>query len=62
VRRLTSQTARKVAQTLKIYGAYVVGRNSGVPFLLYAENGTGLAALNNSVASDMEKSVVRCAS
>ena len=53
--RLTTQAARKVAQTLKVYGAYVVDRNAGVPFLVYAENGTGLGAQNNAVAADMEK-------
>lgn len=40
----TSQIAnadlRKVAETLKIYGAYVVDRNIGTPFYIYVENGS----------------------
>ena len=30
---------RKVAETLKVYGAYVVDRNVGTPFYIYVENG-----------------------
>lgn len=32
---------RKVAETLKTYGSYVVDRNSGTPFFIYAELGSG---------------------
>ena len=54
-RQISNLALRKVAQTLKTYGAYVVDRNSGVPFIIYAENGSGLGALNSAVAADMEK-------
>ena len=31
-------TLKKVAKTLKTYGAYVVDRNHGTPFAIYFEN------------------------
>lgn len=31
---------RKIAETLKVYGAYVVDRNHGTPFYIYVENGS----------------------
>jgi hypothetical protein len=55
VRQIINPAVRKVAQTLKSYGAYVVDRNIGVPFVIYAENGSGLGALNNVGAADMER-------
>lgn len=33
---------RKVAETLKVYGAYVVDRNFGTPFFIYAEIGSAV--------------------
>lgn len=35
-------TLRKVANTLKVYGAYVVDMNYGTPFVIYVEIGSGL--------------------
>ncbi len=32
----------KIANTLKTYGAYIVDRNDGTPFIIYVENGSGL--------------------
>jgi hypothetical protein len=55
IRQIVNPAVRKVAQTLKTYGAYVVDRNFGVPFVIYAENGSGLGALNNVGAADMER-------
>ena len=55
IRQITDPAVRKVAQTLKTYGAYVVDRNQGVPFSVYAEIGSGLSRLNASTANDMEK-------
>jgi hypothetical protein len=38
--KIASQKLRKVAETLKVYGAYVVDRNVGTPFYIYVENGS----------------------
>lgn len=37
--RISDPALRKVAETLKVYGAYVVDRNEGTPFYIYVENG-----------------------
>jgi len=37
VSSIANADLRKVAQTLKIYGAYVVDRNVGTPFVIYAD-------------------------
>jgi len=39
---ITTPALRKVVETLKTYGAYVVDRNFGTPFYIYIENGAGL--------------------
>lgn len=39
---LKTPELKKIANTLKIYGAYVVDKNYGTPFLIYAEIGSGL--------------------
>lgn len=50
---------RKVAETLKTYGAYVVDRNHGTPFYIYVENGAAFNihpnGWNNAAAADLEK-------
>ena len=50
---------RKVAETLKVYGAYVVDRNHGTPFAIYVENGSGFNlhknGWNSAVASELNK-------
>lgn len=55
---------RKVAETLKTYGAYVVDRNVGTPFVIYVENGAdfnlhrqadGRNGWNNEVAADLDR-------
>lgn len=38
-RSIEDAALRKVAETLKVYGAYVVDRNHGTPFYVYVENG-----------------------
>lgn len=40
VGQLDDVRLRKVANTLKIYGAYVVDQNVGTPFAIYVENGS----------------------
>jgi len=54
---------KKIAETLKLYGAYVTDRNTGTPFVFYVENGSNFT-LNpkgwNSVAAN-ELQVLRSA-
>ena len=38
---LKTPELRKIANTLKTYGAYVVDANFGTPFVIYVENGSG---------------------
>lgn len=40
--KISNAELRKVANTLKVYGAYVVDMNFGTPFLVYVEIGSGL--------------------
>ncbi len=50
---------RKVAETLKVYGAYVVDRNFGTPFVIYVENGSNFSLhgnkWDNAVARDLDR-------
>lgn len=57
--KITSPDLRKVVETLKVYGAYVVDRNVGTPFYIYVENGSGYnlhgAGWNSVVAADLDR-------
>lgn len=44
---LRTPELRKVAETLKVYGAYVVDRNYGTPFVIYVENGSDFKVHKN---------------
>jgi len=50
---------RKIVETLKLYGAYVVDRNTGTPFVIYVENDAGFNLMpkgwDNSVADQLDK-------
>lgn len=50
---------KKVVETLKLYGAYVVDRNTGTPFVIYVENGSDFNLMpkgwDNSIASQLDK-------
>lgn len=51
---------RKIAETLKVYGAYVVDRNVGTPFAIYAEIGSEMrlhprGGWNRSVANELQR-------
>lgn len=51
---------KKIAETLKVYGAYVVDRNHGTPFVVYAEIGSNLAlhppgGWDSAVASELQR-------
>jgi len=56
--RITSPALRKVVETLKTYGAYIVDRNVGTPFVIYVEIGSGYSLhggkWNSKVASDLD--------
>jgi len=58
VSRLTSPALRKVAQTLKTHGGFVVDRNVGTPFVIYVENGSGFKLMpngwSNTVAAELD--------
>lgn len=55
---LATPELRKVAETLKAYGAYVVDRNTGTPFVIYVENGSDFKLHKNGwstpTANDLE--------
>lgn len=40
--RIANKYLKKIAETLKIYGAYVVDRNFGTPYVVYAEIGSDI--------------------
>ncbi len=57
--KIINPDLRKIAETLKVYGAYVVDRNFGTPFFIYVENGAGFdlhkGGWNKIVADDLER-------
>lgn len=56
---LKNAELKKVANTLKTYGAYVVDQNIGTPFAMYVENGAGYDLYKNgwdqTVADELQK-------
>ncbi|AKU10727.1 hypothetical protein AzCIB_0822 [Azoarcus sp. CIB] len=56
---IQTPAVRKVAETLKTYGAYVVDRNRGTPYVIYVENGSGFnlhrGGWNTVAAADLER-------
>lgn len=56
---IASAKLRRVAETLKRYGAYVVDRNYGTPFVIYAEIGSDFdlhdGGWNNAVGLELER-------
>lgn len=56
---IEDKALRKVAETLKVYGAYVVDRNYGTPFYIYVENGAGFnlhkPKWNHAVGQDLKR-------
>jgi hypothetical protein len=57
--KISNLALRKVADTLKTYGAYVVDRNTGTPFAIYVENGAPYnlhgSGWNNAVAAELDR-------
>lgn len=56
---ISSPKLKKVAETLKRHGAYVVDRNDGTPFAIYVENGSGFSlhgpSWNVPVARELDR-------
>jgi hypothetical protein len=57
---MSTPQLRKIAATLKLFGAYVVDRNYDTAFTLYVESGTNFnimpnGAWSNAVVADLEK-------
>lgn len=57
--KISHPDLRKVVNTLKTYGAYVVDRNVGTPFYIYVENGSDFnlhkGGWNSAVANDLQR-------
>lgn len=55
---LATPELRKIAETLKAYGAYVVDRNTGTPFVIYVEIGADFKlhknGWSNATAADLD--------
>lgn len=56
--KIANADLRKIAETLKVYGAYVVDKNVGTPFVMYVENDSGFNLMpkgwDNNVASQLD--------
>jgi hypothetical protein len=61
--KVTTPKLRKVAETLKTYGAYVVDRNVGTPFVIYVENGANWKLMPNGWSNTVaaEEDMIRAA-
>lgn len=56
--KISNPDLRKIADTLKLYGAYVVDRNVGTPYAIYVENGANFNLMpkgwDNNVAAQLD--------
>jgi hypothetical protein len=57
--KIANADLKKIAETLKVYGAYVVDRNTGTPFVIYVENGSDFTLMpngwDNTIASQLDQ-------
>jgi hypothetical protein len=57
--KIMNADLRKIADTLKTYGAYVVDRNEGTPYVIYVENGSGFNLMpkgwDNTIANQLDQ-------
>jgi len=57
--RIVNADLKKIVETLKLYGAYVVDRNTGTPFVIYVENDSGFNLMpkgwDNTIASQLDQ-------
>jgi len=56
---ITNPDLKKIVETLKLYGAYVVDRNVGTPFAIYVENDSGFSLMpngwDNTIANQLDQ-------
>lgn len=56
--KITNPALKKIAETLKVYGAYIVDRNVGTPFAIFVENDSGFNLMpngwDNTVANHLD--------
>ena len=55
--KISSAKLKTVVETLKTYGAYVVDRNTGTPFVIYVENDSGFSlskGWDNAIANQLD--------
>ena len=55
--KIVSAELKKVVETLKTYGAYIVDRNTGTPFVIYVENDSGFSlskGWDNAIANQLD--------
>jgi hypothetical protein len=57
--QITNAELLKVVETLKVYGAYVVDRNTGTPFYIYVENTSDFQLMpngwDNTIAAQLDQ-------
>jgi len=57
--KIVNPDLKKIVETLKSYGAYVVDRNVGTPFAMYVENDSGFSLMpngwDNTIASQLDQ-------
>lgn len=57
--KIVNADLKKVVDTLKLYGAYIVDRNDGTPFVIYVENDAGFSLMpngwDNTIASQLDQ-------
>ncbi|MBC7464764.1 MAG: Atrophin-1 multi-domain protein [Bdellovibrio sp.] len=57
--KIANADLKKIADTLKTYGAYVVDRNTGTPYAIYVENGSDFNLMpkgwDNTIASQLDQ-------
>jgi hypothetical protein len=56
---IVNANLKKIVETLKLYGAYVVDRNVGTPYVIYVENAAGFTLMpngwDNTIASQLDQ-------
>ena len=57
--KIANADLRKFAETLKVYGAYVVDKNVGTPFVIYVENGSDFNLMpkgwDNNIVGELDR-------
>ena len=57
--KIANLQLRKIADTLKVYGAYVIDKNTGTPYVMYVENDSGFSLMpkgwDNTIAYELDR-------